>query len=58
MVRGYIVDTDDGAHYAAKWGEGEPKKAAAFASNLKRVPMREMQTRRCSCCGFLENYAP
>jgi hypothetical protein len=57
MAKGYIVETDGGALFTVKWAEGEPKKAA-FASSLKRTPMREMQTWRCVSCGFLESYAP
>ena len=57
MSEGFILDTTDGARKVANWVEGAPERSMWLGVKLRKKAMYEIQTWRCSRCGFLESYA-
>jgi hypothetical protein len=58
MSVGFILDNaDSGARKVSSWVEGAPIKGWLGVKLGGRKPI-DIQTWRCSRCGFLESYAP
>jgi predicted Zn-ribbon and HTH transcriptional regulator len=58
MVEGFVIDNTYGTRAVSTWLEGAPAKSIWVGVKLEgRKPM-EIETWRCSKCGFLESYAP
>jgi hypothetical protein len=59
MEQGFMVDR--GHHSSANiqsWHAGEPQKSFWLGLRTNRDAQIEIQTYRCSRCGYLESYAP
>jgi hypothetical protein len=57
MAEGFILDTTHGGHGVACWVEGAPVRSMWVGVKLGKKAKYEIQTWRCSRCGFLESYA-
>ena len=58
MVEGYMLDiTQNGARSVSKWIEGAPEKSFLVGLKISGRANHQIQTWRCTRCGFLENYA-
>ncbi len=57
MEQGYIPEAREYTAKVSSWIEGEPRKAW-FGLKLRGLRQFEIETWRCSRCGFLEEYAP
>ena len=57
MKRGFLLDHTYGSRAAASWVEGEPERSIWYGVKLSGKKVMEIETWRCSKCGFLENYA-
>ena len=57
MDVGFIVDEGYGARTVAKWVEGEPEASMWTGIKLRNKTSHDVQTYRCTRCGFLESYA-
>lgn len=58
MVEGFVVDNGYGARTVSSWVEGEPKRSIWVGVLLEGRKPVEIETYRCTSCGFLESYAP
>ncbi len=58
MVEGLIIDNSYGTRGVSSWLEGAPAKSVWVGLKLQGKKPIEIQTLRCSRCGFLESYAP
>jgi len=57
MTVGLVLDHKDGGRRVSSWLEGAPVRSMLMGLKLGRKPI-EIQTWRCTRCGFLESYAP
>jgi hypothetical protein len=57
MAEGFVVDNTYGGHSVSGWFEGKPQKSIWVGVKLNGRKPLEIQTWRCTRCGFLENYA-
>ena len=57
MKRGFLLDHTYGSRAASSWVEGEPERSIWYGVKLGGKTVLEVETWRCSKCGFLENYA-
>ena len=58
MEEGFVLDQTYGACLTSKWIEGRPIKAFLTGIKIRGRTAREIQSFRCTICGFLESYAP
>ena len=56
MTEGFIIDETHGSKSVSTWIEGAPQRAW-WGLKTRGKTKHEIQTWRCSRCGFLENYA-
>jgi len=57
MTQGFVLDRDSyGGHRVRKWVEGAPLKGF-FGLKIGKRQQLEVQTWRCTRCGYLESYA-
>jgi len=57
MTKGFVLDVKDGGSRAVStWVEGAPEKRW-YGLKVSGKPQHEIETWRCSRCGFLESYA-
>lgn len=57
MKEGFVIDHTYGSRGVSTWIEGAPEKSIWVGHKLSGKKAFEVQTWRCSRCGFLENYA-
>lgn len=57
MAVGFILDNTEGGYRVANWVEGAPVPSMWVGVKLGQRTKYEVQTWRCSRCGFLESYA-
>ena len=57
MDEGYVLDRTYGAELVAKWIAGKPERSFWKGFKTRDRPNLEIQTFRCSKCGYLESYA-
>jgi hypothetical protein len=57
MKRGFLLDHTYGSRAAGSWVEGEPERSIWYGVKLGGRKIMEIETWRCTKCGFLENYA-
>lgn len=57
MEEGFIGDAIPGGLMPSKWVEGRPEKSFWHGIKIKGKRQVEIQTYRCSSCGYLESYA-
>lgn len=58
MAVGVIVDHSHGKSYPERWQKGEASVSKWWGLREDRRAQLDVQTWRCSRCGFLESYAP
>lgn len=58
MAEGFVTDKTYGAIGVGEWVEGAPVKSIWQGLKLRGKTKYNVQTWRCSRCGFLESYAP
>ena len=58
MQEGWTLDHTYGARAVSSWVEGEPKKSIWVGVKLPEKAPIEIESWRCSRCGFIEQYAP
>ena len=56
MSEGFVATDKDGMRAVSTWVEGAPDRRW-YGLKLGKKPKYEIQTWRCSRCGFLESYA-
>ena len=54
---GFIMDVADNSRNIATWIQGTPVKSHWHGLTIKGKQSREIETMRCTACGFLELYA-
>lgn len=57
MKPGFTLDHTYGSRAAAAWVEGEPEGSIWVGVKLGGRKVLQIETWRCSKCGYLENYA-
>lgn len=57
MTRGFVLDHTHGGYATNKWVEGEPRRSWIFGLKLGGKRQLDIETWRCTRCGYLENYA-
>ena len=57
MSVGFILDATDSWSKVTSWVEGAPVRSMWAGVKLGKKAKYEIQTWRCTRCGFLENYA-
>ncbi len=57
MKCGFMLDHTYGARTVGNWVEGEPERSIWYGVKLGGKKVMEVETWRCSKCGFLESYA-
>lgn len=58
MTQGFVLDhTQSGYRAVSSWIEGAPVKSVWLGLKFDKSAQRDVQTWRCSRCGFLESYA-
>lgn len=58
MASGFILDNTDSGYKSSSWIEGAPEKSRWLGLKLRGKRRIEVETWRCTRCGFLESYAP
>lgn len=57
MQEGWVLDHTHGARAVSSWVEGEPQKSIWVGVKLEGKKPIEIESWRCSRCGFIEQYA-
>ena len=57
MEEGFIEEVTRNSVQAAKWIEGAPEKGFLLGLKTKGKRQHEIETYRCTRCGYLELYA-
>ena len=57
MKRGFLLEETYGSRGAAHWVEGAPEKSFLSGVRLRGRKVIEIESWRCSRCGYLEHYA-
>ncbi|RYE02019.1 MAG: hypothetical protein EOP61_09635 [Sphingomonadales bacterium] len=57
MIQGFVIEQSQGYPAVDTWISGAPEKGW-FGAKTKGRKKLEVQTWRCTRCGFLESYAP
>jgi len=57
MQEGWVLDNTHGGRAVAAWVEGEPKKSIWVGVKLDGKQPIEIESWRCTRCGFIEQYA-
>lgn len=57
MQVGWVLDNTHGARAISSWVEGEPKRSMWSGVKLEGKQPIEIETWRCTRCGFIEQYA-
>lgn len=58
MAEGFVLDhTQSGFRAISSWVEGAPVKSVWTGLKFGEAAKRDIQTWRCTRCGFLESYA-
>lgn len=57
MQEGWVLDHTHGARAVSSWVEGEPQKSIWVGVKLGDKKPIEIESWRCSRCGFIEHYA-
>lgn len=57
MEEGFIKDQDYGSVRTSKWVEGPPEKSFWEGTKTRGKTQVDVQTFRCTGCGYLESYA-
>jgi hypothetical protein len=57
MQEGWVLDHTHGGRAIASWVEGEPKKSIWVGVKLEGKQPIEIQSWRCTRCGYIEQYA-
>jgi hypothetical protein len=57
MEEGYVLDRSYAQELVASWIAGKPEKSRWTGLKTRGKPHLEIQTFRCSKCGYLESYA-
>jgi hypothetical protein len=58
MKRGFAIDHTYGGRAVSSWVEGEPERSIWVGVRIRRgTKLFEIESWRCSKCGYLENYA-
>ena len=58
MTEGFVLNHKDGSRAVSTWIPGPPEKSFWTGLRLSGRPAHQIQTSRCTRCGFLESYAP
>jgi len=53
-----VLDHTYGANAVSSWVEGEPQKSIWVGVKLEAKEPIDIESWRCSRCGFIEQYAP
>jgi hypothetical protein len=57
MVEGLVIDSTYGGRKVSSWVEGAPVRSFWLGIKLPTKSPLEIQSYRCTRCGYLENYA-
>lgn len=57
MQQGWVLDHTYGARAVSSWVEGEPKRSIWVGVKLEGKAPIEIESWRCSRCGYIEQYA-
>jgi len=58
MTEGFVLDVNQGgSRTASAWVEGPPEKSLWLGVKVRGKVKYDIQTWRCTRCGFLESYA-
>jgi ribosomal protein S27AE len=57
MQEGWVLDQTHGGRAIASWVEGEPQKSIWVGVKLEGKQPIEIESWRCTRCGFIEQYA-
>jgi hypothetical protein len=57
MAEGFVLDRSESGRKVSAWVEGAPVRSLWLGLSLRGRRKIEVQTLRCTRCGFLESYA-